>query len=232
VSSIDEKTVKNLLVDKLGFSEEGADDAVTIGDRLGRGNGAAVLPVSVSAPISVQPNPDPDPEGAAPRRAKTGALANRISGVREVVATMEGRVGRIEASTPPSPVLPPSPIYPALIAVQDASGALLASSRALACALPTPEATTGGETIADDDSRAGDTSSEGIVEQLNAVATVLGQTNARLTGIAALVGQSPDTAEIDAAAAVWAQAAAIFNRTADLLANAVHTPRSPVCPAG
>jgi hypothetical protein len=186
---------------------------------------ACALALVAAAPAAAERLP------VSSRDDETAALANRISGVAEVVATMDGRVGRIDAYLPPSP-LPPRPIYPALIAVQDASAALLAGSGALACALPAPEATTGGETIADDDSRAEDTSSEGIVEQLNAVATVLGQTNARLTGIAGLVGQSPGSAEIDAAGAVWAKAAAIFNRTADLLANAVHTPPSPVCPTG
>jgi hypothetical protein len=187
---------------------------------------ACALALVAAAPAAAERLP------VSSREDETAALANRISAVTDVVATMDGRVGRIEASTPPSPVLPPRPIYPTLIAVQDASAALLASSGAVACALPAPEATTGGETIADDDSRAEDTSSEGLIEQLGAIQTVLGQANARLTGIAALVGTSPDTAEIDAAGAVWARAATIFNRTADLLANALHTPPSPVCPTG
>ncbi len=160
------------------------------------------------------------------------SLSNRISAVANVVTTMDGRVQRIEASTPPSPILPPSPIYPALVTVQDAAAALLASSGGIACAAQGAAAATAGDTIADDDARAEDTSSEGIVEQLNAVAIVLGQANERLTRIAALVGVSPGPPEIEAAGGAWAQAAAIFNRTADLLANADHTPPSPVCPAG
>jgi hypothetical protein len=166
------------------------------------------------------------------RDDESAALANRISAVADVVETLDGRVQRIEASVPPSPVVPPSPIYPALLSVQDAAAALLASSGGIACATAGATDVSGGDTIADDDGRAEDTSDEGIVEQLDAVATVLGQANARLTGIAALVGTSPGSAEIDAAVAVWAQAAAIFNRTADLLANAVQTPPSPICPAG
>jgi hypothetical protein len=162
----------------------------------------------------------------------TDSLSNRISAVANVVATMDGRVQRIEASVPPSPVLPPSPIYPALVTVQDAAAALLASSGGIACAAQGAAAATGEDTIADDDARAEDTSSEGIVGQLNAVATVLGEANGRLTRIAALVGVSPGPPEIEAAGAAWAQAAAIFNRTADLLANANHTPPSPICPAG
>jgi hypothetical protein len=60
---------------------------------------------------------------------------------------------------------------------------------------------------------------------------VLWQANTRLTRIADLVGQ-PGFTRDDAAAAVWARAAAIFNRTADLLANADQLPPRPVCPAG
>jgi hypothetical protein len=166
------------------------------------------------------------------RDDETAVLANRISAVADVVATMDGRLQRIQSATPPSPILPPSPIYPALLSVQDASAALLASAGGIACGTSRAAAASGGESIADDDGRAEDTSSEGLVEQLGAVATVLGQANARLGGIAALVGQSPVPAELEAATAVWAQAAAIFNRTADLLANAVQVPPSPVCPAG
>jgi hypothetical protein len=162
----------------------------------------------------------------------SAALANRISAVADVVATMDVRVERIEASTPPSPIVPPSPIYPALVSVQDAAAALLASSGAISCAVQGAAVGTGGDTIADDDARAEDTSSEGIVEQLTAVATVLGQANARLTSIAELVGIQPGPPDVEAADAVWAEAAAIFNRTADLLANADHVPPSPVCPAG
>ncbi len=106
-----------------------------------------------------------------------------------------------------------------------------AFSGRIACAREGAAATTGGDTIADDDARGEDTSTEGIVGQLDAVATVLGQTNARLTGIAAFVGASPGPAEIEAAGGVWAQAASIYNRTVDLLANADRLP-SPVCPAG
>jgi hypothetical protein len=160
------------------------------------------------------------------------SLSNRISAVANVVATMDGRVQRIEASTPPSPILPPSPIYPALVTVQDAAAGVLASSGGIACATQGAAAATSEDTIAEDDTRAEDTSSEGIVGQLNAVATVLAQANARLTRIAALVGVSPGLPEVEAANAVWAEAAAIFNRTADLLANAVQVPPSPVCPAG
>ena len=162
----------------------------------------------------------------------TAALANRISAVADVVATMDGRMGRIEVFLPPRPILPPSPIYPVLVSVQGAASALLASSGGIACVTQGVATATGGDTIVEDDARAEDTTSEGIVGQLGAVATVLGQANARLTGIAALVGTSPGPAEIDAAVAVWAQAAAIFNRTADLLANAVHTSPNPICPAG
>jgi hypothetical protein len=187
---------------------------------------ACALALVAAAPVAAERLP------VSSRDDQSDALANRISAVGAVAMTVDGRLERIEPALPPSPILPTRPIYPALVSVQGGAAALLATSGALACALPAPEATTGGETIADDDSRAEDTSSEGIVEQLNAVATVLGQANARLTGIAGLVGQSAGPAEIDAAGAVWAQAAAIFNRTADLRANAVHTPPSPVCPAG
>jgi hypothetical protein len=163
---------------------------------------------------------------------ETAALANRISAVASVIVTMDARLQRIEPSLPPNPVLPPSPIYPALVSVQGSAAALLATLGALACGLPAPEASSGGETIAEDDTRAGDTSSEGLVEQLNAVATVLGQANVRLARIAELAGVSPGSTEVDAATAAWAQAAAIFNRTAHLLENADHLPPSPVCPAG
>jgi hypothetical protein len=166
------------------------------------------------------------------RGDETAAPSSRIAAVADVVATMDARMGRIEASVSPSPILPPSPIYPALVSVQDAATALLASSGAIACATAGATDVSGGDTIADDDGRAEDTSSEGIVGQLGAVATVLGQANTRLTRIGALVGTSPGPAEIDAAVAVWARAAAIFNRTADLLANADQTPPSPICPAG
>jgi hypothetical protein len=166
------------------------------------------------------------------RDDETAALANRIAAVADVVATMDGRVRRIQATTPPSPIVPPSPIYPALVSVQDAATALLASAGGIVCASQVAAAGTGGETIADDDARAEDLSGEGLVEQLDGVATVLGQTKARLIRIAALVGLSPSPLEVDAARAVWAQAAAIFNRTADLVANAVQVPPSPVCPAG
>jgi hypothetical protein len=110
----------------------------------------------------------------------TAVLANRISAVADVVATMDGRLQRIQSATPPSPILPPSPIYPALLSVQDASAGLLASAAGIACGHA--GAASGGETIADDDGRAEDTSSEGLLEQLGAVATVLGQANARLAG--------------------------------------------------
>jgi hypothetical protein len=145
---------------------------------------------------------------------------------------MDARLQRLDVFLPPNPVLPPSPVYPALVSVQGSAAALLATSGALACGLPAPEASSGGETIADDDTRAEDTSSEGLVEQLNAVATVLGQANGRLAHIAQLGGSSPGSPETEAANAAGAPAAAIFNRTADLLGNADHVPPSPVCPAG
>jgi hypothetical protein len=160
---------------------------------------------------------------------ETAALANRISAVASVIVTMDARLQRIEPSLPPSPILPPSPVYPALVFVQGSAAALLATSGALACGLPAPEASSGGETIADDDTRAGDTTSEGLVEQLNAVAIVLGQANGRLTHIAPLVDGSPGPAETEAANTVWAQAAAIFNRTATLLSNADQLPPNPIC---
>src|SRR6266511_667770 len=154
------------------------------------------------------------------RDDESAALANRISAVASVAAMMDGRLLRIETSTPSSPIVPPSPIYPALVSVQDAAAALLVSSSGIACGGQSTLAAAGGETISDDDARAEDVSSDGLVEQLDAVATVLGQADARLTRIADLVGQSPDPAEIQAAGAVWAESATIFNRTADLLANA------------
>jgi hypothetical protein len=166
------------------------------------------------------------------RDGETAALATRIAAVADVVATMDGRRGRIEAFVPPSPVTPPSPIYPPLVAVQEAASALLASSGGIACATGGATDVAGGEKIADDDGRAEDTSTDGIIGQLDAVATVLGQANTRLTRIAALVGTSAGPAEIDAAGAVWARAAAIFNRTGDLLANADQVPPSPICPTG
>jgi hypothetical protein len=61
---------------------------------------------------------------------------------------------------------------------------------------------------------------------------VLWQANTRLTRIAAVVGGSPAAAEIDAATAIWAQAATIFNRTAALLANAIQVSPNPACPTG
>lgn len=164
------------------------------------------------------------------RDDETAALANRIAAVADVVATMDGRVQRIEAFTPPSPILPPSPVYPALLSVQDAAAALLVTSDGIACGTTAEAAATGGETIAEDDARADDLSDEGLVEQLDAVATVLGQANTRLTRIADLVGISPGPPDVEAAGAVWAQAAAIFNVTATLLANADQVPPSPICP--
>jgi hypothetical protein len=166
------------------------------------------------------------------RDDESAALANRISAVASVTAMMDGRLLRIETATPPSPIVPPSPIYPALVSVQDAAAALLASSSGIACGAQGALAAAGGETISDDDARAEDVSEDGLVEQLDAVATVLGQANARLNLIAGLVGQNPGSAEVEAAGAVWAESATIFNRTADLLADADHVPPSPVCPAG
>ncbi|HYU49443.1 MAG TPA: hypothetical protein VEO91_05870 [Candidatus Limnocylindria bacterium] len=166
------------------------------------------------------------------RDDELAALANRISAVANVAAMMDGRLMRIETSTSPSPIVPPSPIYPGLVSVQDAAAALLVSSSGIVCASQGALAAAGGETISDDDARAEDVSSDGLVKQLDAVATVLGQANARLTRIADLVGQSPGPDEVEAAGAVWAESATIFNRTADLLANADHVPPSPVCPAG
>jgi hypothetical protein len=163
---------------------------------------------------------------------ETAALASRIAAVADVVATMDGRMGRIEASVPPSPITPPSPIYPALLSVQEASAVLLATAGGIACGAASAAAATGGETIADDDARAEDLTGEGLVEQLGAVATVVGQANARLTRIAALVAAAPSPPAVEAADAVWADAAAVFNRTADLLANTNQVPPSPVCPAG
>src|SRR6266540_4299014 len=123
------------------------------------------------------------------------------------------------------------PIYPALVSVQNAASALLATSGGIACSTQGAAAATGGDTIADDDARAEDVSGDGLVEQLDVVATVVGQANARLIGIAQIVGSNSGPSEIEAAAAVWAHAAAIFNRTVDLLANTNYTPPSPVCPA-
>src|SRR6266508_3579452 len=176
------------------------------------------LALVAAAPASAERLP------VSSRDDQADSLSNRIDAVANVVATMDARVQRIEAFLPPRPIVPPSPIYPALVSVQNAASALLATSGGIACATQGAAATTGEDTIADDDTRAEDTSSEGIVGQLNAVATVLAQANARLTRIAALVGGNPGPPNIEAANAVWAEAAAIFNRTADLLANAGHTP--------
>jgi len=44
------------------------------------------------------------------RDDETAAPAKRISALANVVATMDARVQRIE-SLPPSPILPPSPVY-------------------------------------------------------------------------------------------------------------------------
>jgi hypothetical protein len=167
------------------------------------------------------------------RDDQADSLSNRIYAVAEVVRTMDARMQRIEASVPPSPVLPPSPVYPALASVQDAAAGLLASSGRIVCATEeAASATGGGDTIADDDTRAEDTSSDGIVGQLDAVATVLGQADARLIRVGELVGAGSGSSEIEAAGAVWAGTAALFNRTVDLLANTDHVPPSPVCPVG
>jgi hypothetical protein len=139
------------------------------------------------------------------RDDETAALANRIAAVADVVGTIDGRLARMESFLPPRPVLPPSPIYPALVSVQDAAAALLASAGGIACGTSAAGAPSDSETSADDDGRAEDTSSEGLVGQLAAVATVLGQANPRLSGIAALVGTSSGSAGTDAAGAVWAQ---------------------------
>jgi hypothetical protein len=191
-----------------------------------------IIPVLACALVLVAAAPAAERLPVDSRDDATAATSNRIAAVADVVATMDARMGRIEVFLPPRPVLPPSPVYPALVSVQDAASALLASSRAIACATQGATGVSGGDTIADDDGRAEDTTSEGIVGQLGAVATVLGQANARLTGIAELVGASPGPSEIDAAVALFAQAAAIFNRTADLLANADQVPPSPICASG
>jgi hypothetical protein len=52
------------------------------------------------------------------RDDETAALANRMAAVADPVATMDGRLQRTQAATPPSPIVPPSPVYPALVAVQ------------------------------------------------------------------------------------------------------------------
>jgi hypothetical protein len=178
----------------------------------------SALALATCAPVAAERLP------VSSRDDETSALANRITAVADVVATMGGRVGRIEASLPPSPVTPPSPIYPALVSVQDAASALLATSGAIACATGGATDVSGGDTIADDDTRAEDLTGDGLVEQLGAVATALGQADARLTRIAALVSAAPSPSAIDSADAVWGEAAAVFNRTADLLANTDHTP--------
>jgi hypothetical protein len=187
---------------------------------------ACALALAAAAPAAAERLP------VSSRDDGTAALANRIAAVSDVVATMDGRVQRIEAATPPSPIVPPSPIYPALVSVQDAAAALLASSAGIACGSQVAAAAAGDETIAEDDARAEDLSGEGLVEQLGAVATVLGQANTRLTRLGELVGGNPGPPDVEAAAAVWAQAATIFNRTVTLLDNADQVPRSPVCPAG
>jgi hypothetical protein len=186
----------------------------------------SALALAVAAPAAAERLPVSD------RDDETAALANRIAAVADVVATIDGRLQRIQAPTPPSPILPPSPIYPALVSVQDNAAALLATTGAIACGSPGATTITGGESIADDDSRAEDFTSDGLVGQLDAVATVLGQANTRLARIAALVDVSPSPIVIEASSAVWAQAAAIFNRTADLLGNAVHSSPNPICPTG
>jgi hypothetical protein len=164
------------------------------------------------------------------RDNETAALANRIAAVADVVATMDARLQRIEPFLPPRPIVPASPVYPALVSAEENAAALLATAGGIACGSAGASATSGGESIADDDSRAEDFTTEGLVGQLDAVATVLAQANTRLTRIGALVGVSPSPIVIEAATAVWGEAAAIFDRAADLLANAVHTPPSPVCP--
>ncbi len=183
------------------------------------------LALVAAAPASAERLP------VSSRDDQADSLSNRIDAVANVVATMDARVQRIEAFLPPRPIVPPSPIYPALVSVQNAASALLATSGGIACSTQGAAAATGGDTIADDDARAEDVSGDGLVEQLDVVATVVGQANARLIGIAQIVGSNSGPSEIEAAAAVWAQAAAIFNRTVDLLANTNYTPPSPVCPA-
>jgi hypothetical protein len=164
------------------------------------------------------------------RDDETAALATRIAAVADVVATIDARLQRIEPFLPPRPIVPPSPAYRALVSAQENAAASLATTGGIACGSAGATATTGGESIADDDSRAEDFTPDGLVGQLDAVATVLGQANTRLTRIGALVGVSPSPIVIEAATTVWGEAAAIFDRAADLPANAVHTPPSPVCP--
>jgi hypothetical protein len=187
---------------------------------------ACAFGVVAAAPASAERLP------VSSRDDPVESLGNRIFAVASVVATMDARLQGIEPSLPPSPIVPPSPVYPALVSVQTAAAAVRASSGAIACGTPVPDGQAGGETIADDDSRAEDLSSVAIVERLNTVATVLAQPNGRLIGVSRLVGPTAGSPETDAATAVWAEAAAIFNRTAALLANANETPPSPVCPAG
>jgi hypothetical protein len=109
---------------------------------------------------------------------------------------------RIQAATPRSPILPPSRVYSALVSVQETAGALLTTSGAIACHSAGATATTGGESIAAHDTRPEDFTSDGLVGQLDPVATVLGHANTRLTRIAAFFGVGPSPLEINAANAV------------------------------
>jgi hypothetical protein len=130
--------------------------------------------------------------------------ANRIDAVTNIVLATNARLTRVMTAYPPNPCAEISALCPAALSVVGAYSTL---GHSVACALEAVYADGPGDAvITDADAYAADISTNGILNQLASIATVLGNADDRLGGIRV---PNPGPPEAPEAAALNALALAI-----------------------
>ncbi|MEA2518785.1 MAG: hypothetical protein QOF49_865 [Chloroflexota bacterium] len=150
------------------------------------------------------------------------SIPNRIAAVDHVVVAMGGRIDRIVAGLPEGH--PPSPILAALGGARSSIGALIGTIDTRVCNQDGVIGT-GDASLADSDAFAADSSSTGLVNQLDSVTGVLGEAQGRLIRIIGAYPPGAPTVDVqNALLAVRSAAAAAFETISGRVADGVHPP--------